>query len=52
MVGRAIFTMLLSRVDMNVPNMTVPRIIHLLGNDDVVAETGGTDTEKWVNSET
>ncbi|GAB3940807.1 hypothetical protein GCM10028805_03180 [Spirosoma harenae] len=37
--------MLLSSVDMNVPNMTVPRIIHLLGDDVFVVETG-TDTSK------
>ncbi|GAB4020461.1 hypothetical protein GCM10028808_61690 [Spirosoma migulaei] len=46
MVGNAILTILLSSVDMNVPNIIVPRIIHLLGEDVVAAETGDTDTGK------
>ncbi|GAB4023107.1 hypothetical protein GCM10028773_38870 [Spirosoma koreense] len=39
------FTMLLSRVDMNVPNIIVPRIIHLF-DADFVGEAVGTDTGK------
>ncbi|GAB3340682.1 hypothetical protein GCM10027299_54280 [Larkinella ripae] len=45
MVGRAMFTMLLSSVDMKVPNMRVPRIIHLLEAPGVAA-AGEEDTDQ------
>ncbi|GAB4047970.1 hypothetical protein GCM10028810_32880 [Spirosoma litoris] len=46
MVGKAMLTILLSSVDMKVPNIIVPRIIHLLGDDAVVVGAGDTDTGK------